>query len=427
MELKVWVDGVQRVVCGLSKETSCQDVVIALAQAIGQTGRYVLVQKLRDTERQLVADERPLESLSKLGQLSSEVQFILRRTGPTTSEGSDLDRPPSFLGLQEPELPKRKEPKKALTFNLGPNTSPQTRIKHFKKVPKDSPELRAPPVPPQPQPQTQSGPSKEEIFRQVLQQQSRLQALQAQVQTVEQQVWVMEQPPPPVLSPDLLEEMDTLGQAFRCNEAELAHGEYWESEYLAEVQREQNMLTKLKEIHAALDHNNRRIHEAGNQRGRLERDVHLQAENRKNGIRQGQVTTESLGQARGQLDTVLRQGSELDSSLKQTEHALKKAEELLQDKTKELDELNKELRQCNLQQFIQQTGPPAPPSFQPDDPDMADQTPDGQSDEDSNPSVLEFNPRTTAKQILGNPRSLQNPLVSSLHPEVVSAREVSWR
>lgn len=36
MELKVWVDGVVRVVCGLSEETSCQDVVIALAQAIGK-------------------------------------------------------------------------------------------------------------------------------------------------------------------------------------------------------------------------------------------------------------------------------------------------------------------------------------------------------------------------------------------------------
>lgn len=36
MELKVWVDGVLRVVCGLSEETSCQDVVIALAQAIGE-------------------------------------------------------------------------------------------------------------------------------------------------------------------------------------------------------------------------------------------------------------------------------------------------------------------------------------------------------------------------------------------------------
>lgn len=32
----MWVDGVVRVVCGLSEETSCQDVVIALAQAIGK-------------------------------------------------------------------------------------------------------------------------------------------------------------------------------------------------------------------------------------------------------------------------------------------------------------------------------------------------------------------------------------------------------
>lgn len=40
MELKVWVDGVVRVVCGLSEETSCQDVVIALAQAIGEFGNF---------------------------------------------------------------------------------------------------------------------------------------------------------------------------------------------------------------------------------------------------------------------------------------------------------------------------------------------------------------------------------------------------
>lgn len=36
MELKVWVDGVLRVVCGLSEDTTCQQVVIALAQAIGK-------------------------------------------------------------------------------------------------------------------------------------------------------------------------------------------------------------------------------------------------------------------------------------------------------------------------------------------------------------------------------------------------------
>lgn len=36
MELKVWVEGVARVVCGVSLTTSCQDVVVALAQATGE-------------------------------------------------------------------------------------------------------------------------------------------------------------------------------------------------------------------------------------------------------------------------------------------------------------------------------------------------------------------------------------------------------
>lgn len=35
MELKVWVDGVHRVVCGITKQTTVQEVVIALAQATG--------------------------------------------------------------------------------------------------------------------------------------------------------------------------------------------------------------------------------------------------------------------------------------------------------------------------------------------------------------------------------------------------------
>ncbi|KAF4091049.1 hypothetical protein AMELA_G00032700 [Ameiurus melas] len=427
MELKVWVDGVQRVVCGLSEETSCQDVVIALAQAIGQTGRYVLVQKMRDKERQLVANERPLEALAKLGQLSSEVQFILRRTGPTSSEGSDLDRVPSFPKLLEPEPLKSKVPKKAHSFNLGPSTSSQTFVKQPKNVPKDSPEVRLPLGPPGSS-DAQADPSKEEIFRQILQQQSRLQDIQVHLEALEKQAWVLEQPSPPSFSPDHIEEMNYLGNKFRQNEAELAHGEYWESEYHLEVQNEQSMLKQLRELNVALDEHSRRIHETEIQSGRLERNIHLQ-EDRKNGMRHTQADMEqSLGQIRAQLDTVQHQGSELSSSLEETEKALKMEEELLQAKSKELDELNKELRQCNLQQFIQQAGGPSPQLSVPaDDAELAYLMPDGQSDEDSNHSVLEFNPRTTAKQILGNPRSLQNPLVSSLHPEVLQSREVSWR
>ena len=35
MEVKVSVDGIPRVVCGVTEETTCQEVVIALAQALG--------------------------------------------------------------------------------------------------------------------------------------------------------------------------------------------------------------------------------------------------------------------------------------------------------------------------------------------------------------------------------------------------------
>lgn len=57
MELKVWVDGIQRVVCGVSEQTTCQEVVIALAQAIGefpgdrrQTGGAVVQRHLPSQE-----------------------------------------------------------------------------------------------------------------------------------------------------------------------------------------------------------------------------------------------------------------------------------------------------------------------------------------------------------------------------------------
>lgn len=52
----------------------------------GQTGRYVLIQKLRGTEGQLVADDCPLESLFYLGQLAIKVKFILRYTGPSSTD-----------------------------------------------------------------------------------------------------------------------------------------------------------------------------------------------------------------------------------------------------------------------------------------------------------------------------------------------------
>lgn len=51
MELKVRVDGIPRVVCGVTQQTTCQDVVRALAVATSQVGRFTLIEKFRSNER----------------------------------------------------------------------------------------------------------------------------------------------------------------------------------------------------------------------------------------------------------------------------------------------------------------------------------------------------------------------------------------
>ncbi|KAG7473813.1 hypothetical protein MATL_G00099860 [Megalops atlanticus] len=435
MELKVWVDGVVRVVCGLSEETSCQDVVIALAQAIGQTGRYVLIQRLRDSERQLLANERPLESLAKLGQLGSEVQFFLRRTGPSSSDGG-----PPLPKLSEPEPPKRREPKKSLTFNLGPSSSPRAKLKHFKNSPRDSPEQRASPPPATPPPTLASptnGSSKEEVFRKVLQQQERLQSLEAQLEALEQEVRVWEQPPAPDAC--LQEELELMEQAARRNEAELAHEDLLERELQAEMEAERGLRRRLGELHSKLDDCGRRLQDFTTRSGQLEQEIQLESRRQ----RPHSATPrpdESLSAVRAELQTQQQHGTELEASIAETERALGRTEALLQAKNEEMDELNKELRQCNLQQFIQQTGVlPTQTQMRTDLHEQLEQLEplgqveqarylsDGYSSGGSLPYPTDSPPRPTAKQFLGNPRNLQNPLVSSLNPEVLTSKESSWR
>ncbi|XP_062403506.1 ras association domain-containing protein 8 [Sardina pilchardus] len=477
MELKVWVDGVVRVVCGLSQETSCQDVVIALAQAIGQTGRYVLVQKLRDTERQLLANERPLESLAKLGQHGSEVQFFLRRTGPSSSDSLGSDRsltlpkpPPSSSSNSDGDLPKRREPKKSLTFNLGPSSSPRAKPKQARKsLPaRDSPEQRASPSPvshtpsPTPQPPSPAGPPKEEVFRHVLQQQERLAALEAQLEALERESRPWEQPSPSTSTstslspcpspsgsgsgepPGLQGELERLEETLRRNQAELAHEDYWEEELRVELEHERNMRRRLGELHAKLDDCGRRLQDFNERADYLERELQKESQAAANASSNASASAssssspeESLAVMRAEIQSRQRQGTELEAELSQTESTLGKTESLLQERQDELEELNKELRQCNLQQFIQQAGVlPVHSSSQTDlnEPMVMEQHIElaqllkeryGMSSPVSPP--MESPPRPTAKHFLGHPRNLQNPLVSSLNPEVLTSRESSWR
>ena len=132
MELKVWVEGIQRVVCGVSEATTCQDVVVALAHATGKTGRFTLIEKWRDTERLLAPSDYPLKALHKWGEYSSEVVFVLRHSEKHRKERSSK-RTDKFSHNFSPHSPfdapttPSKGLKKSLTFS-GAHSYPKNHL-----------------------------------------------------------------------------------------------------------------------------------------------------------------------------------------------------------------------------------------------------------------------------------------------------------
>uniref|UniRef100_A0A8D3DJW4 Ras association domain-containing protein n=1 Tax=Scophthalmus maximus TaxID=52904 RepID=A0A8D3DJW4_SCOMX len=114
MEVKVSVEGVPRVVCGVTEETTCQEVVVVLAQALGQPGRYMLREKFKDFERWMTPNERLLETLEKYGEQVREVQLTLLHNGPSVLDemsrtkvdaGARMRRGSGSLSLNRQSLP----------------------------------------------------------------------------------------------------------------------------------------------------------------------------------------------------------------------------------------------------------------------------------------------------------------------------------
>lgn len=86
MELRVWVDSLQRTISGLTPETTCQEIIYALAHATRQKGRFVLVEQWRSSERSLAPTDHPLELLHKWGEHAKDVKFVLKHLdGPRTT------------------------------------------------------------------------------------------------------------------------------------------------------------------------------------------------------------------------------------------------------------------------------------------------------------------------------------------------------
>ncbi|XP_069079170.1 ras association domain-containing protein 7 isoform X1 [Pleurodeles waltl] len=461
MELKVWVDGVQRVVCGVSELTSCQEVVIALAQSMGQTGRYVLIQTLRDKERQLLPTERPLEYLSKCGQYANDVQFILRRTGPSVAERPSSDTTGQcpermFIRSSLPlkprpvstEVTRSKEPRKALTFNLGPMGSNELLAKHrlkqqqrngtdFKEASKEgsqssqgsskpSKEISQYPKVNGHSSKDSGALSKEDVFRMVLRQQEHLQSLELQNDSAGADLRTWENKGGSRNEDEIM----YLEQLIHRNEAELSYEDFWHDELQQERDTERERQDRMQQLRATVEEYTQRIQELTSQAEALEKEIErLQKEKATPSPAEFQ---DMVSRMKRELDSKTSQSLQLESNISNVEKAFEEAERALQAKRQELEDLNKDLRQCNLQQFILQTGTTltAVQSRTEEELNLEHsdhELPTYQRNGGTLYSNMDSPPRPTAKQFLGNPRNLQNPLVSSLNPEVLSSKQSTWR
>ncbi|XP_068133689.1 ras association domain-containing protein 8 [Hyperolius riggenbachi] len=413
MELKVWVDGVQRIVCGVTEATTCQEVVIALAQAIGRTGRYTLIEKWRDTERHLAPHENPVVSINKWGQYASDVQLILRRTGPSLSERPTSDSiahvpertlyrqslPP--LAKLRPQIDrsiKRREPKrKSLTFSGGPkglmDIFSKGRESEFKQKVLNNYRTTS-----------------EELKKLIHLQTERLQCLEKQLDSSETEIRYWEQK----YKSSLEEELGKLEQKVKRNEVEIEEEEFWENELQIEVENEKQLKEQLQEMTQRMLQCDSQLKDYQNKIHAIESGI--EAEKLQREVQESQINEEivrgKIDKIKGELEGQSQECQRLENGAKAVERSLGQAAKRLLEREQDLEQLTKELRQVNLQQFIQQTGTkvtvlPAEPSEvefpQPE------KEPTFQSGSLKRPG--------SSRQLPSNLRILQNTLSSGFNPE----------
>ncbi|XP_074490342.1 ras association domain-containing protein 8 isoform X2 [Sebastes fasciatus] len=452
MELKVWVDGVQRVVCGVTEATTCQEVVIALAQAIGRTGRYTLVEKWRDTERHLAPHESPVASLNTWGQYAGDVQLILHRTGPSLTERPPSEGPPlrgPERGLHRQSLPplaklrhpndrslRRREPRrKSLTFTGAPRglreilsggrvgeAEPKRRLllgnggnHHHVGGPAigtASPGLWACRM--------------EDLVRLVGIQRETLNVLEKKLEAYEAelQAWAEGRggrgggcigDPGGGGGGGLIEEILRLEKHLRKNDVEMEEEEFWATELQIELESERQLEERLQELRGRLQGCEVEMEEklamgveAGLEEERLQRE-----RQETQWVSEAEARSQVL-RVKAELKAHERQAVQLESSCRAVDRSLGQSSKKLQDMQHELEQLTKELRQVNLQQFIKQTGTKV--TVLPAEPSDDDSTPSSHSI-DLVPLSGSLKRPVSSHPLSGHLRVLHSPLTSGLNPE----------
>nr|XP_020455337.1 ras association domain-containing protein 8 [Monopterus albus]XP_020455338.1 ras association domain-containing protein 8 [Monopterus albus] len=429
MELKVWVDGVQRIVCGVTEFTTCQEVVIALAQAIGRTGRYTLIEKWRDTERHLAPHENPVVSLNKWGQYASDVQLILQRTGPSVSEQpiSDGQARVPRRGFYRQSLPplaklhpsgtdhslKRREPKrKSLTFTggakglwniFGKSRDAEAKQPHHCGLNLNLSRVRGGVA-------SVPGSPARELSRLVQLQRDKIQALESRLLRCEAELRDWEEAAGEASEGENLEEeLLLLEQEVRRNNVEMEEEEFWQNKLQLEQESEQRLQQQLAELQGHMCDCAAKLSEyftciqsmeAGLEQERLQQETEL---NQKVNEEEVQAQLENV---KLELEKQSQQTALLESSCRALERSLGQSSKKLQEKEQELEQLTKELRQVNLQQFIQQTGTKVT---------VLHAQPTGQNSNELESGSLK---RLGSTRLLpSNLRTLQSIVSSSLNPE----------
>ncbi|XP_034719178.1 ras association domain-containing protein 8b isoform X2 [Etheostoma cragini] len=429
MELKVWVDGVQRIVCGVTEFTTCQEVVIALAQAIGRTGRYTLIEKWRETERHLAPQENPVVSLNKWGQYASDVQLILQRTGPSVSERPTFDvraRVPE-RGFYRQSLPplaklrpsgtdrslKRREPKrKSLTFTGG--------AKGLREIFGKSRDAEAK----QPQQRGVSlnlsrvggggvtslpGSPARELSKLVQLQRDNLQALESRLLGCEAELRDWDEATGMADEGENLEgELLLLEQQVRRNDAEMEEEEFWQNELQIEHESERQLRQQLVKLQGCVRDCEAKLSEylahIQSMEGGLEQE-RMQQEAELNQRVNEEEVQDQLEKLRAELEMQSQHTARLESSCRTLERSLGQSSLRLQEKEQELEQLTKELRQVNLQQFIQQTGTKVT---------VLPAQPTGENNDVDSGSLKRLG---SSRLLPSNLRTLQSTMSSSLNPE----------
>ncbi|XP_042367617.1 ras association domain-containing protein 8b [Plectropomus leopardus] len=429
MELKVWVDGVQRIVCGVTEFTTCQEVVIALAQAIGRTGRYTLIEKWRETERHLAPHENPVVSLNKWGQYASDVQLILQRTGPSVSERPTSDgqaRVPE-RGFYRQSLPplaklrpsgtdrslKRREPKrKSLTFTGGArglrDIFGKSRDAEAKQAQQQGVSLNLSRVGGVGVASVPGSPARE-LSRLVQLQRDKLQALESRLLGCEAELRDCEEAGSEANERgNLEEELLLLEQQVRRNDAEMEEEEFWQNELQIEHESERQLRQQLVELQGRVRDCEAKLAEylahIQSMEGGLEQERQQQEAELNQRVNEEEVQAQ-LEKVKAELEMQSQHTALLESSCRALERSLGQSSKRLQEKEQELEQLTKELRQVNLQQFIQQTGTKVT---------VLPAQPTGDTNEVDSGSLKRLG---SSRLLPSDLRTLQSTMSSSLNPE----------